>query len=121
MDWDKDYVSACLEDMLTGLDDKPIRAPLVPVAFIARIVAENAVLRCMMDVRDEVDAKDEQIEKLGIDLDCERDRANAAEAKVKELQDKLITKTVLADAYMRGECRKPACADKEDEHEHDSV
>ena len=115
MDWSKDYVGN-LTDGLVSPSGDPVCAPLIRISHIARLVAEIAVLRCKADMSEEIAGLEAEIDNAQLEAECERDRANAAEAKVKELEDKLITKSILADAYMRGECRKPACVsdDKED-------
>lgn len=115
MDWSKDYVGS-LTDGLVSPSGDPVCAPLVRVSYIAKLVAEIAVLRCKADMSEEIAGLEAEIDNAQLEAECERDRANAAEAKVKELEDKLISKTILADAYMRGECYKPVRVsdDKED-------
>lgn len=121
MDWSKDYVGN-LTDGLVSPSGDPVCAPLVRVSYIAKLVAEIAALRCKADMSEEIAGLMAELDNAQLEAECERDRANAAEAKIKELEGNLASKTVLANLYMQGKCYKPACADKEeDKHEHDSV
>ena len=108
MDWNKSFVDEALDEVLHGPSGEPISAPLVPVAYIAKLVAQNAVYRCMWAARTEIDAQIKKVDELESALDCARDELEVARKELEEMAE-LRERAVCSDktaGYWFEQCEK---------------